>query len=1014
MNKNNSKIDEIPNPQCTIFSPDNLEMAWTDNYKIIGSGLANLGNTCYMNSTLQCLTYTPPLANYFIKHPHIENCHVQGFCMECEIGKHIKFSLSKVYNVYKPLNILRNLKCIAKHFNPYKQEDAHEFFIHIVEAMHKSGVNGYSKLDKFSKQTTMINQIFGGYLRSRVICKMCQKPSDCYDPFVDISLDVKGTFNLNVALKRFIAPEIIQNENAYKCEECKRKVPAQKCVTIHRPPRVGVFHLKRFTASGNKITHFFEYPERLDMTPYLSHDCKEQASNDLVINMHYRLYAVLVHSGYSTNYGHYFCYCKAQNGFWYRMDDANVTQTSLQKVLSQEAYILFYIQEDNDIKNFHNNKAHPNHILSNGVASSIFYKNQSSIQNNTNSIKARQDINNNSILGPSSNDVATKSHLDIGANSNDMAIKSPLNNREIKYGSQSNLRHASLNDNLKPKIINGLTHMLVPYPESPPTPNLENLKNLNPTSNSKMPSNNMDETTSNDKSNGTNKKWKDFNSKYNSLAASFGINRSSTSHSNGNDNQNYGAATEKLTNTPNPAKHSKISFSLFSGKSPVLAITPFKNNSSNSSKVSTTSLDQSSSAKVDNTPSENNFNLNNNDSNNINNDTLSNEELGKRVHGNLKIIIKKKNQIDNSRCTSYIAELCDDNNHIPSKSQPNSTKVIMNTNRKSSNEPIDTTESITNLEPILDQSAKILDSSTRTNSNDSELYKRKHSRRHRDHKNRHKEHKNREKKLRIEINNGKSLLSGSSTNSNKHPPKSELGVRLSQTLNNGLEDCEDERKKPHKHKKKKRKRSRERLVDSSRIRAAANDEIVDNRKIENLDQLTNNVRSDDGKKDTKNMIATIVNAADSEKNNQTQGASSLYTFPFKKDVKPTNTMHYNNAADIITNSTHSPVTNFDKNQSLKLYLSQNKLSPYSKNFGSNRNKVRTLEDLNNNPTEAADNIFNSSYNNKINQPKKFRRNYSFNDLNGNANRHSKSSNKEKTLFIFPKNPFQSFLDNKLK
>ena len=40
----------------------------------------------------------------------------------------------------------------------------------------------------------------------------------------------------------------------------------------------------------------------------------------------YRLYAVLVHSGYSSNSGHYYCYIRTSNGVWYQMNDSIVSE----------------------------------------------------------------------------------------------------------------------------------------------------------------------------------------------------------------------------------------------------------------------------------------------------------------------------------------------------------------------------------------------------------------------------------------------------------------------------------------------------------------------------------------------------------------------------------------------------------------------------------------------------------------------------------------------------------------
>ncbi|KAF8956746.1 Ubiquitin carboxyl-terminal hydrolase 36 [Entomortierella lignicola] len=59
----------------------------------------------------------------------------------------------------------------------------------------------------------------------------------------------------------------------------------------------------------------------------------------------YSLYAVLVHAGGSCHSGHYYCYVKSSNGIWYSMNDSHVSVVSLQTVLSQNAYMLFYTQD---------------------------------------------------------------------------------------------------------------------------------------------------------------------------------------------------------------------------------------------------------------------------------------------------------------------------------------------------------------------------------------------------------------------------------------------------------------------------------------------------------------------------------------------------------------------------------------------------------------------------------------------------------------------------------------------
>ncbi|XP_065805520.1 ubiquitin carboxyl-terminal hydrolase 42 [Labrus bergylta] len=332
--------DGIDLPQKVLFPAERLHLKWTQVHRI-GAGLQNMGNTCFLNSALQCLTYTAPFANYMLTREHSKTCHEPGFCMMCTMQNHIIQVFANSGNVIKPIGVLNELKRIAKHFRYGSQEDAHEFLRYTVDAMQKSCLPG-TKLDRQTQATTFIHQVFGGHLRSRVKCLNCKAVSDTFDPFLDITLEIKTAPSVSKALEQFVKPEQLDGENAYKCTKCKKMVTASKRFTIHRSSNVLTLSLKRFANfSGGKITKDVKYPEYLDLRPFMS-----QSQGESLV---YGLYAVLVHSGFSCHAGHYFCYIKASNGQWYQMNDSSVSVSDIRSVLNQQAYVLFYIKSS-DVK----------------------------------------------------------------------------------------------------------------------------------------------------------------------------------------------------------------------------------------------------------------------------------------------------------------------------------------------------------------------------------------------------------------------------------------------------------------------------------------------------------------------------------------------------------------------------------------------------------------------------------------------------------------------------------------
>jgi len=225
--------EDIISSLLSAYSPSNTSL------KNVGSGLINMGNTCYLNSALQCLLYTPPLCSYLAKEIHSKNCRMkneQRFCALCSLenimkNSHLKHKGDNVRAVI-PRDIVKNLKSIGKQFHSYRQEDSHEFMRCFVDALQLSSIGFDKKIPLRIQETSIISRIFRGALKSKVVCNNCHKESVITESFMDLSLEINKSNNLIQLLGDFFRVEHLRGNNKYFCSYCKRLNDATKQFSV--------------------------------------------------------------------------------------------------------------------------------------------------------------------------------------------------------------------------------------------------------------------------------------------------------------------------------------------------------------------------------------------------------------------------------------------------------------------------------------------------------------------------------------------------------------------------------------------------------------------------------------------------------------------------------------------------------------------------------------------------------------------------------------------------------------
>ncbi|KAI8330223.1 hypothetical protein BC941DRAFT_186274 [Chlamydoabsidia padenii] len=357
---------------------------------LIGTtGLKNLGNTCYMNSIIQCLSGTLPFARYFIsgmfkQHINKQNPLGTGGVLAEKFAELLRVMWSENYNFISPVTFREALVRFAPQYSGTEQQDSQEFLNFLLDGIHEdlnaipqqqkaaSSVEDPTEEARFeqlpdyqasalawekymARNASVVVSLFQGQYRSRLSCLTCKTTSTTYNTFMSLSLPIPSNkrtklsgsgVSLYQCLDFFVKEEILEKSEAWRCPKCQKLRKASKTLTLSKLPDVLLIHLKRFSFDGpfrNKLETSVDFPTKnLDLTRYVPKTMIPPHSNPPILN--YDLYAVSNHYGSLTG-GHYTaCVRNGYRGEWHNFDDTRFSVCDESKVKGRAAYNLFYVR----------------------------------------------------------------------------------------------------------------------------------------------------------------------------------------------------------------------------------------------------------------------------------------------------------------------------------------------------------------------------------------------------------------------------------------------------------------------------------------------------------------------------------------------------------------------------------------------------------------------------------------------------------------------------------------------
>jgi ubiquitin C-terminal hydrolase len=349
----------------------------TTSYKVILIGLENIGATCYMNATIQCLSNTKELSRYFLtKFQYIQYDNDRIISNEYyKLLKHLwdeKNIRNKPYAPYGFKNIISQEDSL---FEGIKANDSRDLINFLLERMHQElnivkynnnnitdiniSNNPYYQIDKktvfqifinnYTKNyNSIISDLFYGVNEIKTECLGCNKIKYNYELFYflefhleQVNIIKQNNKNKNIKdhdidiydfFEYYRRNELMKGENNMYCNICKISCDAYYSTELYSMPNYLIIVLNR--GKGNIFQYDLQFPKILDLKKYVKHPESGYM---------YDLYGVICHLGPSSMGGHFIAFCRHRmNNLWYKYNDSKVTECEDDEILYGVPYILFY------------------------------------------------------------------------------------------------------------------------------------------------------------------------------------------------------------------------------------------------------------------------------------------------------------------------------------------------------------------------------------------------------------------------------------------------------------------------------------------------------------------------------------------------------------------------------------------------------------------------------------------------------------------------------------------------